>query len=85
MTRMTVFSLAFVIAGCVQAQEAEDECGAAGLQGLVGQTAAIAELLEFPGQVVRIVGPGDAVTMDYRSDRLNILIEDGLIESISCG
>ena len=34
----------------------------------------------------RIVRPGGMVTMDYRSDRLNVtLTADGRIEKLSCG
>jgi hypothetical protein len=85
MTRLIVFTIAFVIAGCVQAQEREDACGAAGLQGLVGQTAAIVELLEFPDQTIRILGPDSVATTDYRPERLNIMIEEGVIDRIGCG
>lgn len=35
---------------------------------------------------VRVVKPGMAVTMDYRIDRLTVMLDDnGKIESISCG
>ena len=35
---------------------------------------------------VRVVKPGMAVTMDYRIDRLTVMLDDnGRIESISCG
>ena len=85
MTRLIVFTIAFVIVGCAQAQETEDQCGAAGLQGLVGQTAAIAELLEFPDQTIRILGPDSVATTDYRPERLNITIDDGVIDRIGCG
>ena len=35
---------------------------------------------------VRIVGPGDAVTMDYNPSRMTILLDDlGIIREITCG
>ena len=35
---------------------------------------------------VRVLKPGDAATMDYRADRLNIVLkDDGSIESLTCG
>ena len=34
----------------------------------------------------RVLRPGDAATMDYRADRLNILLDDGgLIDGLRCG
>jgi hypothetical protein len=85
MTRLIVFTIAFVIAGAANAQESEDTCGATGLQGLVGQTSAIAELLEFPDQTIRILGPDSVATTDYRPERLNIMIDGGVIDRIGCG
>lgn len=54
---------------------APDACGAAALQGLVGQPASVLERMRFDGPV-RIIRPGMAVTLDYRPDRLNIAIDD---------
>ena len=37
-------------------------------------------------RVVRVAQPGMAMTMDYRADRLTVMLgEDGNIENISCG
>ncbi|WP_243848223.1 I78 family peptidase inhibitor [Sphingomonas insulae] len=34
----------------------------------------------------RVLRPGDAATMDFRADRLNILLDDGgLIDGLRCG
>lgn len=85
MTRMMVLAFACVTVGGAQAQEAEDTCGAAGLQGLVGQTGAIVEMLYFPDRIIRVHGPEDAVTLDYRPERLNILVDEGVIDTIRCG
>ncbi|MDO9637157.1 MAG: I78 family peptidase inhibitor [Pseudotabrizicola sp.] len=49
-------------------------CGAAALQGLVGQPASVLQTMKF-GQETRIIRPDTAVTMDYRADRLNIDID----------
>ena len=70
------------LVGCVPVPEAppalpapvEDACGAAGLQGLVGQPARILQTMRF-GVETRIIRPGMAVTMDYRPERLNIDID----------
>jgi hypothetical protein len=74
-----------MIAGCAQAQDADDTCGAIGLQGLIGQTGAIVEMLYFPDRIIRIHGPEDALTLDYRPERLNILVDEGVIDTIRCG
>lgn len=49
----------------------EPDCGAAALQGLVGQPLGV---FAAPPQAraVRVIGPDMAVTMDYRPDRLNV-------------
>ena len=37
-------------------------------------------------RTVRVIRPGDAVTMDYRQDRLNIELDaDGKIVRFNCG
>ena len=60
------------------------ECGAAGYQGLVGQPKAALDSMKFP-LGTRVIGPEDAVTADYRPDRLNIeYSRAGLIEKVSC-
>lgn len=64
---------------------ADDTCGAAPHAALVGQpeTALLRQLIM--GQV-RVIRPGDAVTMDFRPERLNFDIgEDGRIRRIYCG
>lgn len=60
------------------------ECGAAGYQGLIGQPKTALDKMKFP-LGTRVIGPEDAVTADYRPDRLNIeYSRAGLIEKISC-
>lgn len=61
-----------------------DSCGAAGFQGLVGQSDAVLRSVRLP-QDARVIGPRDAVTMDYRPTRINFEIgPDQRIARISC-
>lgn len=61
-----------------------DECGAAGYQGLIGQPHAVLAAMTFPIGT-RMIGPDDAVTADFRPDRLNIEYgRTGRIEKVSC-
>jgi hypothetical protein len=60
-------------------------CAAASLQSLVGQNREILTRTRFSGPV-RIEEPGMAYTMDYREDRLRIVLDDhGKIISVLCG
>ncbi len=66
------------------ALELPQECGAEGYQGLVSQPRAVLDVMKFP-LGTRVIGPDDAVTADYRPDRLNIEYgRTGLIEKVSC-
>lgn len=61
-----------------------DECRASSYQGLLGQPVSVLASMTFPIGT-RQIGPNDAVTSDFRPDRLNI--EYGAtarIEKISC-
>lgn len=61
-----------------------DECGAGGYQGLIGQPRDVLSQMTFPIGT-RVIGPDDAVTSDFRPDRLNIEYgRSGRIEKISC-
>lgn len=69
---------------------AEDQCGAAPLARYAGAqvTEEIrATIAAAAGERrVRYIAPGDAVTQDYRIDRLNVeLGEDGRIVRLRCG
>lgn len=65
-------------------------CNAELVQGMLGQTAT-AEQVEQARQhagarSVRVLAPGDAVTLDYNSQRLNIDIDEAeVIQQINCG
>lgn len=64
---------------------AERTCGAAELQGLVGQPATVLQTMRFAGPV-RVIEPGMAVTMDYSPARLNFDLDgQGLITRAYCG
>ena len=84
MVRRSILVLAVLIAAPAAAQEA-DTCGAAGFQGLVGQTGEIARMLVLEGPV-RVIPPNSAVTMDFRPDRINFELDDeDRIAVVRCG
>ncbi|MBC7987463.1 MAG: peptidase inhibitor I78, partial [Sphingomonadaceae bacterium] len=65
-------------------------CGAGPAQGLIGRavdSAVGAEAMRLSGaQTLRWIGPGQAVTMDYRPDRLNVEYDEGRrVTAIRCG
>jgi hypothetical protein len=63
----------------------DDTCNAASHAGLIGKPLTD-PAVPAKSPDVRHIRPGDAVTEDYRTNRLNIYAgEDGLIDSISCG
>ena len=60
-------------------------CHAVGLEGLVG---AHVSLLPTNGawSSVRIIKPGQMVTMDFSPTRLNVRVDNaGIIQSLACG
>lgn len=60
-------------------------CGAADLQDLQGRPARVLHSLRF-AQPVRVIRPGQAVTMEYNPARLNIEIDAAeRIARLSCG
>lgn len=65
-------------------------CDAAPVQNLVGQKSTVAigrdALARTGAKSLRVIGPGMAVTMDFRNDRLNIEVDDkNVITAIRCG
>jgi hypothetical protein len=65
-------------------------CTITNLGGLVGQQATQrlgTEALRLSNsRTIRWIRPGDAVTMDYRLDRLNILLDaSNVVTSFNCG
>lgn len=87
------------VAGCATASadaggdvggEAPRQCNADPVQNLVGRpaTAELGQdaLARSNSRGLRWIRPGDAVTMDYREDRLNIHLDArGAVERITCG
>lgn len=70
--------------------EAQAGCGAERVQDHIGREyrAALSETLEAASGAdrVRVIRPGDAVTLDYRADRLNVhLDDDDVISELGCG
>ena len=71
--------------GGVMPQSPGATCHADSLQYLVGQNRKVLETMRFGGEV-RFEEPGHAFTMDYRENRLRIVIgEDGIIKHVLCG
>ncbi|UFS65926.1 hypothetical protein LO749_05015 [Paracoccus denitrificans] len=79
------------LAACVEAmppaqvpQPGADSCNAASFRGLVGQPRGVLDRMTLPAGT-RIIGPRDAVTMDFNAGRMNFEIgEDGRIAKIGC-
>lgn len=70
--------------------QGEDTCGLAKVnryKGVPASAEVLAEIAAFVGEKnVRTIRPGDAVTMDFRPDRLNVeLGAGGRIERLRCG
>lgn len=93
--RMLVIPV-LLLGGCAMGEKAPPEIGAAGeckadaAANLVGQTPSAelgAKALSATGaRTIRWVLPGQAVTMDYRADRLTVSIDgDYKVERLSCG
>lgn len=77
-----------IVAGCDQpppaAEVPSETCGAERLQGLVGQPEAVVRQMTLP-EPARVIRSGQAITADYRRDRLNVEIgKDGRIARIGC-
>ncbi len=61
------------------------QCGADRLQSLIGQPEAALKGLDRKGPM-RVLRPGMGATMDYRHDRLNVLLDGaGTITELTCG
>ena len=60
-------------------------CGAEEMSHLMGIGRAQLETIAF-SQPYRILGPNDAMTMDFRGDRVNFALdESGTVTRIFCG
>lgn len=81
----------YVVSACsglepgAQAPRQQDTCGGAQYQNLIGEAGTSLERTLILGEV-RIIRPGQAVTLDYRPSRLNFEIgASGRIVDIRCG
>jgi hypothetical protein len=89
-------SLLALLAGCSSSQpsqpaaEVSGECTVEQLQGMLGQHASAERIEQLQQQanakVLRVLAPGDAATLDYNLQRLNIHIDESeTIIQLSCG
>lgn len=90
------FILAAALVSCAGPGDTEPETPAAALPG-AGKTCPAAEYQWLVGEEfsavslpedlkVRVIRPGQAVTMDYMFERMNIhLDEDGVVLRVACG
>ena len=63
----------------------EDACGAVELQGYLGLAIEEMDVANYSDSY-RVIRPGDAVTLDYRVERLNVYLDESdRIETITCG
>ncbi len=64
---------------------AADACDAAGWSHLIGQNRDVLAATTFPAPM-RVIGPNDAVTMDFLPNRLNVVYDaEGVIVRVECG
>lgn len=69
----------------IAAQQSAVACNANTLQWMVGQNQSIIAAVQFEGPV-RIIGAGEAVTMDYDPTRTNFQLDvDNRITTVTCG
>ena len=95
MIRFLALAALLPVVACATAPKAEDMteslgCGETKVGDLVGKpwTEALrAPTLRRSGaRTLRVIAPGDAVTMDYRTDRLNIETDAaGRVIRVKCG
>ena len=71
--------------GGAVAQNEDDPCAAVKFASLVGTQGSDVNESMFPDGT-RVLRPGMVMTMDYRGDRLNVVIgESGKVERVHCG
>lgn len=90
---LPVIVLAALLQGCTLTPPAPvpvpmppvGSCGAAGLQGLVGSPVALLPA-DGPWGTLRVIRPGQMVTMDYSESRLNATVDGrDIILTLACG
>ena len=89
--------VAIPLAACAQMPPVDEtpvmgagQCDASKLGDLIGKTATSAVVADAQqrsmSRTVRVIKPGMAVTMDYRTDRLNIDVTDrNVVTATRCG
>lgn len=86
MRRLIAFAPLAVLAACAPdtAPPVPDTCNATGYAGLVGAPLAAVTL---PADLDdRIIGPDTAVTLDFRPERINFVVDDNdVITEVRCG
>jgi hypothetical protein len=84
--RIVLLVSALMLGGCVMSEApGPNACGAAGMQGLIGQDDDVLAAMTLP-QGTRFIYPGTPVTEDYSPSRLNIDIDQsGRITGVWCG
>jgi hypothetical protein len=89
--RLLSLPMLALLAACATTPEpAAGGCNADAAHAFVGHAAstdaAEAARKAAGADLVRVIKPGQAVTMDFRGDRLNLYLDDaGLILRASCG
>ena len=90
--KAAVLLCAVLLAGCSMMDEAESasagsDCDAGKVSDAVGTRTDPQSLGPRAGaRAVRVIRPGQAVTMDYRADRLNVEIDSAdTITAVRCG
>ena len=86
--------IVLALAGCTEATSdekpqlgdaTEESCGLAEVEGLVGQNIA-AVTMPAREDPVRVIKPGQAITLDFNPSRLNIDLDSaGVITRVWCG
>lgn len=93
---LSSLTLLALLAGCSSqpspqsAAEISGDCNVDNLSGVLGQTASVALIEQVQQQAnaktLRVLAPGDAATMDYNAQRLNIDIDESeVIIRLTCG
>ncbi len=77
-------------ADAAQTDSGHSRCDAAAAQFVIGKPASAALLeqarVKAGAQTARILGPSDMVTLEYRSDRLNLNTDQGaVVNRVNCG
>lgn len=92
-------ALLAVMAGCssvdsaktpAQSASRSGACNAEAVQGMLGKIATAEQVeqarQQAGAQSVRVLAPGDAVTLEYNAQRLNVDIDEAeVIQRINCG